>query len=102
MNEQTLVLEEKLKAALRKVYDPELGMNVIELGLVRKMSISPDAVEITMIMTTPFCPIGPQLLENARQEAQKATDLPVRVNMGMEMWDPGMMEDGAPKDWGLY
>ena len=98
----TPVTEEQVRTALRGVYDPELGMSVIELGLIRKLDILPDMTEITMLLTTPFCPYGPALLEQVRRAAEKATNKPARVTMAMEMWDPSMMEGGAPKEWGLW
>jgi metal-sulfur cluster biosynthetic enzyme len=95
-------IEEQIRTALRGVFDPELGMNVIELGLIRKLEILPDMTEITMLLTTPFCPYGPAMLEQVRRATEKATDKPARVTMAMEMWDPSMMEGGAPKEWGLW
>jgi metal-sulfur cluster biosynthetic enzyme len=98
----TAALEEQVKAALRNVYDPELGMNVIELGLIRQLDFQPDLTEITMLLTTPFCPYGPAMLEQVRRATEKATNKPARVTMAMEMWDPSMMEGSAPKEWGLW
>ena len=98
----TAALEEQVKTALRNVFDPELGMNVIELGLIRKLDFQPDLTEITMLLTTPFCPYGPAMLEQVRRATEKATNKPARVTMAMEMWDPSMMEGGAPKEWGLW
>jgi len=95
-------LEEQVKTALRNVYDPELGMSVIELGLIRKLDFQPDLTEITMLLTTPFCPYGPAMLEQVRRATEKATNKPARVTMAMEMWDPSMMEGGAPQEWGLF
>lgn len=95
-------LEEKVRQALREVYDPELGMSVIELGLIRKLEFSPDSVNITMILTTPFCPYGPALVEQVRQRAQEAAQRVAKVTMGLEMWEPTMMEDQAAANWGLY
>lgn len=94
--------EQALRDALRTVVDPELGMNIVELGLIRKVSISDDLVEITMIMTTPFCPYGPALLEQTRRAAEKHAQVPVKLTLGMEMWEPSMMEGGPPAEWGLY
>jgi len=98
----TAAIEEQIRTALRSVLDPELGMSVIELGLIRKLDILPDMTEITMLLTTPFCPYGPAMLEQVRRATEKATDKPARVTMAMEMWDPSMMEGGAPKEWGLW
>lgn len=93
---------EGLLEALRSVVDPEIGMNVIELGLIRATDIDEDRAHITMIMTTPFCPYAPQLLEQTRRTAQDFLGVPTTIEMGMEMWDPSMMEEGAAADWGLF
>lgn len=94
--------ETALRDALRTVVDPELGLNIVELGLIRKLNIQPDLVEITMIMTTPFCPYGPALLEQTRRAAEQHSQVPVKLILGMEMWEPSMMEGGPPAEWGLY
>jgi metal-sulfur cluster biosynthetic enzyme len=98
----TLKTEDGLREALRAVVDPEIGMNIIELGLVRDIDIEPERGHITMIMTTPFCPYAPQLLEKTRQVAQQYLSTPTTIEMGLEMWDPSMMEEGAADDWGLF
>ncbi len=95
-------LVEPLKDALRTVVDPEIGLNIIELGLVRDLMIEDDQAILTMILTTPFCPYGPALLEMTRNKAQEALGRPTYINMGMEMWDFSMMEEGAGADWGMY
>jgi metal-sulfur cluster biosynthetic enzyme len=103
MSEQQVeVTEEGLREALRQVVDPEIGMNVIELGLMRNVEIYDDRAHLTMIMTTPFCPYAPQLLEQTRRTAQNYVQRPVTIEMGLEMWDPSMMEEGAADDWGLF
>ena len=94
--------EQALRDALRSVVDPELGMSVVELGLIRTMDFKPDLTELTVIMTTPFCPYGPALIEQIRRAAEKHTNTPVKITLGMEMWDPSMMEGGPPAEWGLY
>lgn len=94
--------EDGVREALRAVIDPEIGMNIIELGLIRDVDIMEDRAHITMIMTTPFCPYAPQLLEQTRRTAQEYLKLPTTIEMGMEMWDPSMMEDGVADDWGLF
>jgi len=90
------------KAALREVLDPEIGLNVIELGLVRDLTITDEKAHFVMIMTTPFCPYGPALLEMSRQKVEQAVKLPTTVEVGMQMWEPTMMEDGAGAEWGLF
>lgn len=99
---QTQNKEEGLYEALRTVIDPEIGMNVVELGLIRGTEIHEDRAHIVMIMTTPFCPYAPQLLEQTRRTAQNFLQVPTTIEMGLEMWDPSMMEEGVADDWGLF
>jgi metal-sulfur cluster biosynthetic enzyme len=93
-----------LQEALREVIDPELGLNIIELGLVRDAAIDPEenSARLTMILTTPFCPYGPAMLEMTRQKAETALERPTLIEMGTEMWDLSYMEEGAGADWGMF
>ncbi|MCL4255582.1 MAG: DUF59 domain-containing protein [Anaerolineae bacterium] len=102
MSDTAIKTEEGLKEALRSVIDPEIGMNVVELGLIRHTEIQLDRANVTMIMTTPFCPYAPQLLEQTRRTAQEYLGVPTTIEMGLELWDPSMMEEGAADDWGLF
>ena len=95
-------LAEALREGLRDVVDPELGLNIIELGLIREASIEDDHLKINMILTTPFCPYGPALLDMTRKRAAETTGKETMVELGMEMWDPSMMEEGAGAEWGLF
>jgi len=96
--------EEELIEALRSVIDPEIGMNVVELGLLRQIDVDEenDSAKITMILTTPFCPYGPQIIEQVRVIGSQLLSDGVEVEIGMELWDPSMMEEGAGGDWGLF
>lgn len=94
--------EEEILEALRGVIDPEIGLNVVELGLIRNVEVGEDQVNLTMILTTPFCPYGPAMVEQVRQTAKSAVDMAVQVEIGNELWDPSMMEEGAGGDWGLF
>jgi metal-sulfur cluster biosynthetic enzyme len=102
MSEETNEKEAGLLEALRSVIDPEIGMNVVELGLIRHYDLLEDTAHINMIMTTPFCPYAPQLLEQTRRTAQDFLGVPTTIEMGMEMWDPSMMEEGIADEWGLF
>ena len=93
---------DELMTALRGVYDPELGLNVVELGLIREVNVNDDSAHVTMILTTPFCPYAPALISQVKMTAEKTLGMPATVEMGMEMWDPSMMEEGAGGDWGLF
>jgi metal-sulfur cluster biosynthetic enzyme len=95
-------LADQLLVGLREVTDPELGLNIIQLGLVRNVEIDENEAKIYMILTTPYCPYGPAMLENTRKKAEKILDRPTKIEMGLEMWDFSMMEEGLGGDWGLY
>ncbi|MFO7663788.1 MAG: metal-sulfur cluster assembly factor [Chloroflexota bacterium] len=96
--------EDELIEALRSVIDPEIGLNIVELGLIRNIELDEqsDNGKVTMILTTPFCPYGPQLIEQVRLVGHQVVDGGVEVEIGTELWDPSMMEEGAGGDWGLF
>jgi metal-sulfur cluster biosynthetic enzyme len=96
------IKEGQVREALRQVLDPEIGLSVIELGLLRKIEFTEDSAHMTVIMTTPFCPYGPQLIEQMRLTTQQSLGVPTTIELGPEMWDPSMMEEGAGGDWGLF
>lgn len=91
-----------LREKLREIVDPELGLNIIQLGLVRDLIIEDNSAHVKMILTTPFCPYGPALLEMSRKKVEEIVQKPTTIEMGMEMWDFSMMEEGAGGDWGLF
>jgi len=96
---------DKVKLAREKlgeVVDPEIGMNIIQLGLVRDITIDNDIARLKMILTTPFCPYGPAMIEMTKAKAVEGLNMPVTIEMGMDMWDFSMMEDPSALDWGMY
>ena len=95
-------LVEPLRARLAEVVDPEIALNVIQLGLIRKVSIADSEAHMYVLLTTPFCPYGPAMLEMIRQKAVEALNMPVNIDLGAEVWDFSLMEDPGVLDWGLY
>src|SRR5262245_36550988 len=94
--------EDEVRDALRAVVDPEIGLDVIALGLIRELDLQADKSHIVMLLTTPFCPYGPQLMEQTRRTVQDVTGVPTTIEMSMELWDPSYMEEGVADDWGLF
>jgi len=95
-------VSDRLRDGLRAIKDPELGLDIIQLGLVRNVTLTEENAVIKMVLTTPFCPYGPAMVDMTRQKAQEGLNLPVVVEMGMDVWDFSMMEDPSSLDWGLY
>jgi len=91
-----------LEDGFDEIIDPELGLSIMQLGLVRNVAIKEDHAIVTMILTTPFCPYGPSIMESTRKKAENILKTPTKINYGEEVWDPTMMEDGMEDDWGLY
>lgn len=92
----------KIKDALRQVRDPEIGSDIVQLGLIREVEISENNIVITMILTTPYCPYGPAMMESARRIVQDETGKSTTIIYGSEVWDQSMMEDPTAFNWGLF
>lgn len=89
--------------ALRTVIDPEIGINVVDLGLVYSVEVSGDQVRVAMTMTTQACPLHAYLTEAAEAAIrQVAPDVAaVQVDMVWDPpWSPAMMSDEAKQKLG--
>ena len=74
--------------ALRNVVDPEIGMNVVELALIKQILLGETESEVKMILTTPFCPYAGSMIAQVKEQAEAALDHPVTVTLLAERWDP--------------
>lgn len=83
--------------ALRRVIDPEIGLNIVDLGLVYSLLCDDTGITVTMTLTSAGCPMGDQIVGEAEQEvAQVANGLPVKVELVWEpFWTPDRMTDKA-------
>ena len=98
-----MVEEAQVWEALRAVLDPEIGVNVVDLGLVYSVEVSGNDVRVAMTMTTQACPLHAYITEAAeaaiRQLAPEAGT--VRVDMVWDPpWSPAMMSDAAKQQLG--
>ena len=95
--------EEAVREALRRVDDPEVGMNIVELGLVYRIDVEPQRVHVQMTMTTPACPMGGMITDDARRAVGAL--LPEGAEVDIELvweppWAPEMMSDSANQTFG--
>lgn len=85
--------EEQIKTALRQVYDPEIGLEVIQLGLIREINLASDPAEVKMMLTTPFCPYGGWLIQQIKDISESVAGKSIKVTVLPDIWDPNYMED---------
>lgn len=90
---QNPATEEGVIEALRGVLDPELHLDVVALGLIRTVDLDSTPVHVKMLLTTPFCPYGPWLVQQVKETSEKASGREVKVEVLPEQWNPEMMED---------
>jgi metal-sulfur cluster biosynthetic enzyme len=94
------VLPENLVAEMRGLVDPEIGLDVIALGLVRALHEDTDPVTLDAMLTTPFCPYGGWMIQQMKEIAERALGKLVKVNVLSDLWDPNYMEDpGLLSGW---
>jgi metal-sulfur cluster biosynthetic enzyme len=74
--------------ALRAVVDPEIGMNVVELALIKQILLSPEQTEVKMILTTPFCPYAGAMIQQVKEQVETVVENDVKVTLLAERWDP--------------
>lgn len=80
------VTKDDIVNALKTVYDPEIPVNVWDMGLIYDIDIKSDSVVITMTFTSPTCPMMEELMETIRSSVQAVSGgKPVRVEL---VWDP--------------
>ena len=97
-------LESQVMDALRKVDDPELGINIVDLGLVYDVSIEGDAVHVTYTLTTMGCPIGPLIEQQIKQMIEPIDGID-RVEAEMVLsppWTPDKMSEEAKAALGMF
>ena len=94
---------EQVRDILRQVIDPEAGKNIVALGLVYRIDVTPDQVQIEMTMTSPACPMGEMILDDVRVALARV--LPDTVQRDVYLvweppWDPSMMDEATKLHFG--
>ena len=104
MDNNILTLEEAIVKMLRTVYDPEIPVNVYDLGLIYRIDVQPDgAVVIDMTMTAPSCPMADFILEDVRMKVESIDGVKgLTLNLVFDpAWDKDMMSEEAQLELGF-
>jgi metal-sulfur cluster biosynthetic enzyme len=98
--------DENVKKSLMQIDDPELGINIVDLGLVYEARVQEtNDIQIVMTLTTPFCPIGPSIKQQINQLLHKEFDGVGKVDVQFTFnppWDKDMMSEDAKAELGIF
>jgi metal-sulfur cluster biosynthetic enzyme len=96
--------EVQLLDALKQVIDPELMVNIVDLGLVYDISQEERTVNVDMTLTSPACPAGPQIMQQSKMALEQLEDVD-QANIKLVMsppWTPERMTDDARDQLGIF
>ena len=99
-----MVTHEQVLEALKQVIDPELFVNVVDLGLIYKVDIQDKSVSLDMTMTSPACPAGPQLVAQSKkaiESLEEGTQANIQIVL-MPPWTPDRMTEAARDHLGIF
>ncbi len=102
--EEKTNIEERIVDVLKTVYDPEIPVNIYDLGLIYKIDVKDDvSVDIDMTFTAPTCPAADFILEDVRQKVDSLTGVKsTTVNLVFEpAWDMSMLSEEAKLELGM-
>lgn len=94
---------ERIRDVLRQVVDPEVGMNIVALGLVYRLDVAADHLAIEMTMTSPACPMGEMILSDVHAALAKVLPPMVKAEVRLVWeppWNPSMMDEAAKQHFG--
>jgi len=95
--------EQQVRDILRQVIDPEVGRDIVSLGLVYRIELAPASLVIEMTMTSPACPMGDMIVGDVRAALAKA--LPAAIVPDIRLvweppWNPAMMDEATKQHFG--
>lgn len=99
-----MVTKEEILNALKDVYDPEIPVNIVDLGLIYSVEVDPEngAIKLVMTMTAPGCPLGNYIVNDVEmvlRSLEGVKDVQVELTYDPP-WSPEMMSDDAKKELG--
>ena len=99
-----MVTEDAVFEAVKEIIDPEVGINIVDMGLIYGVDIEEETVNITMTLTSPGCPAGGQLVNGTQHVTQQLEGVEeVNVNVvWTPRWTPEMMTEEAKDELGIF
>jgi metal-sulfur cluster biosynthetic enzyme len=88
--DSNLAKVDEVMTALYEIHDPEIGMSIVDLDLIKGVEIGADGAptEIKMVLTTPFCPWAGELIQDVKAKAEAVVGPPVKVTLLADRWEP--------------
>lgn len=99
-----MVSEESVLEKIKEIIDPEIGINIVDMGLIYGVDINETTVDITMTLTSPGCPAGGQII-NGTQHVTQQMDGVEEVNVSVvwtPRWSMEMMSEDAKDELGIF
>src|ERR671910_425268 len=104
--EKLPLTEDNVRKTLKQVDDPEIGINIVDLGLVYEINLQENKeVQVVMTLTTPFCPVGPSIKQQIANVIKKDVEGVEKVDVQFTFnppWDKDMMSDEAKDELGIF
>ena len=104
--EKLPLTEDNVRKTIKQVDDPEIGINIVDLGLVYEINIqNQKEVQVVMTLTTPFCPVGPSIKQQVGNVIKKDVVGVEKVDVQFTFnppWDKEMMTEEAKSELGIF
>ncbi|GIX45992.1 MAG: hypothetical protein KatS3mg131_0203 [Candidatus Tectimicrobiota bacterium] len=96
--------KEAVYQALKQIYDPEVGINIVDMGLIYDLALEGNKVVVTMTLTSPGCPAGPLILTQVEQKLKAlegVEDVDINV-VWSPPWSPDLLSEDAKDQLGIF
>ncbi len=96
--------EDTVYAALKQISDPEVGVNIVDMGLIYSLELEDNKVGVYMTLTSPACPAGPQILgqiDSTLRELEGVEEVDINV-VWTPPWSPDMLSEEAKDELGIF
>ncbi len=96
--------EDTVYTALKQISDPEVGVNIVDMGLIYSLELEDNKVGVYMTLTSPACPAGPQILgqiDSTLRELEGVEEVDINV-VWSPPWSPDMLSEEAKDELGIF